>query len=99
MSTETDDRFYERADAHIHLANEHVEDIGRGKVSASFMYAVARFNPWVTACGVNSPDEHRGAQNETVEYFVAQYRAMLIENLNDHSDNFEKYMRPARDDA
>ena len=82
MRTETDDRFYERADAHIHLANEHVEDIGRGKVSASFMYAVARFNAWVTACGVNSAEELLGAQNETVEYFVAQYRAMLIENLN-----------------
>ena len=99
MTNETDDRFYERADAHIHLANEHVEDIGRGKVSASFMYAVARFNAWVTTCGVNSAAELRDTQNETVEYFVAQYRAMLIENLDDYSDNFDKYMRPRRDDA
>jgi hypothetical protein len=99
LTTEIDDRFYERADAHIHIANEHVEDIGRGKVSASFMYAVARFNAWVTACGLNSADELRAAQDETVEYFVAQYRAMLIENLNDYSTNFDKYMRPARSDA
>jgi hypothetical protein len=99
LTTETDEQFYERADAHIYLANEHVEEIGRGRVSASFMYAVARFNAWITACGVNSAAELRGAQDETVEYFVAQYRAMLIENLNDYTDNFEKYMRPARDDA
>jgi len=37
----------------------------------------------------------RTAKDETVEYFVAQYRAMLIQNLDDYS----KYMRPPRSDA
>ena len=42
-----DDKCYERADAHITLSNDQLSDIGRGKVSASMMYAVARFNAWV----------------------------------------------------
>jgi hypothetical protein len=50
MDSETDEMFYRRADAHIDLANEQVADASRGKVSASFMYAVARFNSWVSAC-------------------------------------------------
>jgi hypothetical protein len=83
----------------IHLANDQLKDTTGGKVSASFMYALARFNAWVTACGFNSADELRAAQDETVEYFVVQYRAMLIENLNDYGTNFDKYMRPARSDA
>ena len=36
------DRVYDRADAHIHLANKQADEIGRGKVSASFRYAVAQ---------------------------------------------------------
>lgn len=42
---EVDDEFYQRADAHIHLSNDQIsETIGAGKVSASTMYATARFN-------------------------------------------------------
>jgi len=49
---EVDNKFYERADAHIHLCNDQIsKDIGKGKVSASTMYATARFYAWVSACG------------------------------------------------
>jgi len=49
---EVDDKFYERADAHIHLCNDQIsKDISKGKVSASTMYATARFNAWISACG------------------------------------------------
>src|SRR3546814_13244435 len=54
MVTDTDENFYERADAHIHLANDHTTDIGRGKVSASFLYGAARFNVYVAACNCDS---------------------------------------------
>jgi len=32
-----DDKFYERADAHIQLSNEQIADAGRGQASASMM--------------------------------------------------------------
>ncbi|UTP72332.1 DUF3144 domain-containing protein [Alteromonas sp. LMIT006] len=90
---EVDDKFYERADSHIHLSNDQIsEEIGRGKVSASMMYATARFNSWISACGWNSKEEMESAKNETIEYFASEYKKMLEENLNDYIQNFDKYM-------
>jgi hypothetical protein len=89
----TDEEFYSRADAHIHLSNEQLsEKATRGKVSASMMYATARFNSWVSACGWNSSDELAAAKEETIEYFVAEYRKMLDENLTDYIENFDSLM-------
>ena len=97
---DTDDEFYIRADAHIHLSNDQItEQIGRGKVSASMMYATARFNAWVSACGWHSSEEMLGAKGETIEYFVTEYRKMLEENIDDYIEHFETYMKPRGDDA
>lgn len=96
--SKTDDAFYDRADAHINLSNTQItEDIGRGKVSASFMYSVARFNAWVSACGWESGEEMAEAKEETVEYFMTEYRKMLEENLDDYIKNFASYMKTDED--
>jgi vacuolar-type H+-ATPase subunit E/Vma4 len=92
MTTETDDDFYNRADKHIHIANEQIENADRGKVSASMMYATARFNSWISACNAESGDDLVEGKEKIVEYFVEQYRNMLSENLDDYARNFEKYM-------
>lgn len=94
MPKEADDAFFKRADAHIHLANAQLAEVGRGKVSASLMYAVARFNAWVSACGFDSASELRAAREEAIEYFVNEYRTMLIENLDQYIENFESFMQP-----
>ncbi len=92
---EFDDEFYERADAHIHLSNAQInEKATRGKVSASNMYATARFNAWVSACGWSNGQEMAASKQATLEYFVAEYRKMLEANLDDYSENFDSYMRP-----
>jgi len=89
----TDDEFYERADSHIHLSNNQIsEAISPGKVSASMMYSVARFNAWVSATGWNSGEEMKSSKEKTLDYFVAEYRKMLEENLDDYINNFESYM-------
>ncbi|MDR3159170.1 MAG: DUF3144 domain-containing protein [Zoogloeaceae bacterium] len=91
-----DDNFYDRADAHIHLSNSQItEAAAKGKVSASMMYATARFNSWVSACGWNSAEEMASAKEETVEYFVTEYRKMLDENMDDYIHNFQPYTRSA----
>jgi hypothetical protein len=92
--TDIDKDFYKRADAVIHLANDQLSDFSRGKVSASCMYATARFNAWVTACGHGSAEDMAAAKDETLDYFTKQYRAMLEENLNDYIENFSQYMQP-----
>lgn len=95
-ATEKDPTFYDRADSFIHLANEHANTIGRGKVSASLMYGMSRFNASVSACGFDSAEQMKEEKGEVVDYFVAQYKAMLEENFDDYADHFGKYMRPPK---
>lgn len=37
----------------------------------------------------------KAKREETLKYFVDQYKAMLEENLDDYIEHFNKYMRPA----
>ena len=94
MTDDVDDKFYERADAHIHLSNSQRDETTRGKVSASMMYATARFNAWVSACGPESGGELADKRDEVIEYFIKEYRSMLEENLDDYIQNFNQYMKP-----
>jgi len=94
QESDVDNHFFDRADAVINLANEQLERVTPGKVSASTLYAAARFNAWVSATSWNSSDEMRIAKDETIDFFVEQYRAMLVENFDDYVAQFDAYMRP-----
>jgi len=87
-----DDKFFERADAHINLSNEQLSDTDMGKVSASMMYSVARFNAWISACRFNNATEMKDIKQEIIKYFVTEYEKMLKENLDDYIENFDNYM-------
>ena len=97
MSSDVDKEFFERADAYITVANEQAQAVNRGKVSASMMFATARFNAWVSASGTESGEELASVKEEAIEYFVSEYRKMLEENLGEYVEHFDKYMSP--DDA
>ena len=93
MPKDVDDEFYNRADAHIHLSNDKVTNIGRGKVSASMLYGAARFNAWVSACGFSDAGEMKAQRQATLDYFIAEYSKMLAQNLDDYIENFDGYMK------
>lgn len=99
MTAETDKAFFERADAYITLANEQATDVSRGKVSASMMFATARFNAWVSASGTESGEELAAVKDEALEYFLGEYRKMLEENLDEYIEHFDKYMNPGSETA
>ena len=92
-----DPTFYDRADAHIHLSNAQLSDIDPGKVSASMMFATARFNAYVSWIGFQNVADMADKHDETVRYFVEQYQAMLEENLDDYIANFENYLNTPGD--
>ena len=94
MTAETDKEFFQRADAYITVANEQAAEVSRGKVSASMMFATARFNAWVSASGTDSGEELAEVKEEAIEYFVSEYRKMLEENLGEYIEHFDKYMGP-----
>lgn len=90
---EIDDKFFDRANEHINLSNQQLSAASIGKVSASMMYSVARFNSWLNARGFNNSEEMEKAKEETIKYFVSEYENMLKENLNDYIENFDKYIQ------
>ena len=89
---DVDEKFYERADAHINLSNEQLKEIGLVKVNDSMMYALVRFNSWVSASGFDSAEEMSASREEIIDYFSLQYRKMLEENLDNYIANFDKFM-------
>ena len=92
---QNDKGFFKRADAHIFLSNDQInEDCDAGKVSASFMYATARFNAWICARGFETAGEMLNSKEQMMEYFVKEYTNMLEQNLNEYIENFDAHMNP-----
>ncbi|MFT4514000.1 MAG: hypothetical protein ACI89X_003678 [Planctomycetota bacterium] len=87
---EPDSAFYDRADAHIHLANEHGDDVGPGKASASFLFAASRYNAFAISSRSASGAEMQASRGETVGHFVDQYRRMLENNVDDYIADFNR---------
>ena len=91
-NTHKDKSFYELADAHIALANEHNQKADPGTVSATFLYAAARFNIFLVAANSASEEEFAGRKEDVMEYFVSEYKKMLEEHFADYKEHFEKYI-------
>jgi hypothetical protein len=88
-----DSAFFKRADEHIDLSNKQItEDVNPGKVSASMMFSVARFNAWVTAAKSGNVIQMLDSKEDAIEYFVEEYRSMLEQNMDEYTENFDKYM-------
>jgi hypothetical protein len=95
--TDTDRAFFDRADAHIALSNEQTKDVSdRTYVSASNMYATARFNAWLVACNWNNGEEMKKGKQHTMDFFVNQYKEMLEQNFDDYVANFDTYINNKR---
>jgi len=90
-----DPQFLARANTLIQVANDQLDKgADRGPTSASFLYASSRFNAWVVACSAGTPERMRETREQTLDYFVKQYAAMLEENFDDYVRNFHTYMTP-----
>ena len=85
--------FYDRVDALIHVANQQCNQVDKGKVSASFLFAAARFNSWVSASGFENSELMQANRQELVQYFVQQYQSMLEDNLDEFISNFSSYQK------
>ncbi len=91
MDQDVDNKFYARADEHIRLSNDQLKLIGPGKVSASMMYSLSRFNAWNSARGFENAEQMAADRQRTLDYYMTEYREMLEENIDDYIENFSKY--------
>lgn len=83
--------FFARVNAIIDLANQQCQDAPPGQVSASLLYAVARFNAFVVASAAKDVEEMKANRQEAIDYFPEQYTKMLIENLDEYIEHFDEY--------
>lgn len=90
--TDKDKEFYEMADEYIALANKQSKNVNQGKVSATFLYAAARFNIFLVASGAASADDFAAKKENVSDYFMTEYKKMLEEHFADYKENFEKYI-------
>lgn len=85
--------FWERANASINLANDQCNTAHPNEVSASNLYAAARFNAFIVAKTTGNAQNMKGERDRALEYFTDQFRQMMAANLDDFVANFDKYMR------
>jgi hypothetical protein len=95
--SERDNAFFNRADAFIAMANEQMENgTEPGEVSASFMYSLARYTAWFSASGWTKSKDMADARDETIEFFVKEYRQMLTMNMDDYIQHFDNYIQSSK---
>ena len=96
----SDEQFYERADEFIHLANEFADSenldspltpVVPGQVSASFMYANARYSVWHAACAYQQAPDFKTDRQVILDYYVEQFKLMLEDHLDEYQENFDSY--------
>ena len=89
MSEKTNE-FLKRADEHIALANSQLNNnLKMGEVSASLMYASARFSTWMAASSFESAEDMKVAKAEVIDYFVKEYKLALEEHINNHMVTYD----------
>ena len=101
--TESDEQFFERADEFIGLANQLIDSTHQvshlttepGKVSASFMYANARFSAWHAACSYQQAEDFKQDRQVILDYYMEQFKSMLESNLDEYQEHFEEYFPKA----
>lgn len=102
----SDEQFYERVDEFIEVANQFMDstdpisgaNIAPGQVSASFMYANTRFSTWLSACAYDNVQDFKQDRHVILEYYQAQFKAMLEDHLDEYTENFDAYFPRSDED-
>jgi hypothetical protein len=87
--------FWARTNALINLSNDQCDAAHPNEVSASTMYASARFNAFIVAQTTGSAQNMALDKARALAYFTDQLCKMMADNLDDFTRNVEKYMAPA----
>ena len=84
-----DKEFYELADAHIALCNTHMGKVKPAKVSASMLFAAARFNAFVIYASSENKAQFLLEKEAAIGYFMQEYEKYLRENVDEHLSRYE----------
>jgi hypothetical protein len=79
-----DKEFYELADAYIALANTRMGKTKPAKVSATLLFAAARFNAFVFSVSAENKAQMLLDKESAIAYFMQEYEKNLRENIDEH---------------
>ncbi|WP_324997966.1 DUF3144 domain-containing protein [Salinisphaera sp.] len=82
-----------RADAVIDVLNRQANEAPTGQVSASAMYATARFNAFQVAATAEDAEQMQAERENAVNYFTSQYRKMFEDHFDECLKHFDRYTR------
>jgi hypothetical protein len=85
-----DKQFWDMADSFVQLANTHLNEEKPSRVSASALFAAARFNAFVITAATESKAQLIAEKESAITYFLDQYEKMLRENLDEHLARYDK---------
>jgi hypothetical protein len=83
-------QFWDMADSFVQLANSHLDEEKPSRVSASALFAAARFNAFVITAATESKAQLIAEKESAIAYFLDQYEKMLRENLDEHLARYDK---------
>mgnify|MGYP001187074484 CR=1 FL=1 len=91
-SQKPDEEFWDLADTFIENADNLCElSHDTGNVSAALLFAASRFSAFVVASSAEDSADLELKQDEATDYFVDQFRLMMMENLKDYHQNFDDF--------
>ena len=85
-----DKQFYELADAYIALANNRMGEVKPAKVSATLLFAAARFNAFVISASAENKAQMLLEKEAAIAYFMQEYEKNLRENIDEHLARYDK---------
>jgi len=90
MSTKSDGKFYERADAFIHLSNKQMKEGATPEdVCESIMFAAARFTASYTASLTGSADNAEAKRTDALDFLNDKFRGMLTSNYDETTEDMK----------
>lgn len=90
LSTKSDGKFYVRADAFIHLANEQMKEGATPEdVCESIMYAAARFTASYTASLTGSAENAETKRTKAIDFLTDKYRGMVTSNYDETTEDMK----------
>ena len=90
-SSKTDDKFWDRTDEIINLANKQCDSTSIKNVNSSLLFAASRFNVFIAASLAKDVEQLKNDKNDALKYFIEQYTKMFNENFDEYVKNYDKH--------
>jgi phosphate uptake regulator len=88
---EVDVLYRQMIDSFIDRANELADHNSPENVSMALLFAASRFNAFVVSQHAENIDAYEKDLVKAQDFFMAQYREMLNENLEDYKKVYARY--------